>query len=853
MIIKTKLYAPKPKLNFVFREGLGNKLEQINHTKLTLVSAPAGFGKSHLIAGWCSIYKGKFTWLSLDVNDKNTDTFFYYLVAAFREVDCTLAQEAWDLVQLSQGVSKESVIRSLLNELTYYENDVTLILDDYHLASSPEIDKIIDNFICLTPPNVHTVLITRSDPSISLARLRANGDLTEFRAADLRFTDEEAMELLKKTCSTKITEKEVTTVNSKTEGWAVGLQLFSLALNNNKHPNKVISALSGAHSYVIDYLTEQVLTGVNKSIRHFLRETYFLKEFSVDLCDFILDTESSEECIAYLDSNNVFLIPLDNERGWFRYHHLFSDVLRIHTPLTENRLQQLKWRAAVWLADRGRLADAVQYARDCGANKLLGLIEHHWPTARATSHDSLLLEWLASFDIESIKRFRVLAGYYGLALLPRNPEQGLYLINATRLFFEQSDKPLSENENTTLGVVNIGQAYVHAAQNNTKEVLGCVRSALNVLPMQEHVWRGSSRALEGIALWRDGDTSGAEYSLKAALADMDRSQDISAKITSRFLLGDFYYQFGWLNRSKTVVKSALEIIDQSRSYTIEGSADLYLLCSEIEFEQGNIEEALNLLDTARQFGTLGSMPETKYRYPLIEGRIALAENRIKDALKSLSDADTLYAEPPNPCHKPPLFWKAIVLLSQGNDELVRQQVHFSNSFYSNPFNYLVYALVQPNETDRVLDSIGKVSTHHTPPVIQFASKLVSAIKAESSGDKKLVEDILKQVALLVTENNSLMWLREIKVVSDLFIKYKIINQKQTPAVASSEALIESLSPKEEQVLLWLDTELSGPQIASKLFVSLNTLRTHTKNIYSKLGVNNRRAAVNKSRSLKLIP
>lgn len=853
MIIRTKLYAPKPKSNFVVREVLSNKLEQINHTRLTLVSAPAGFGKSHLIAGWCTNYKGKFSWLSLDVNDKNSDTFLLYLVAALREVDCTLAQEAWDLVQINQGVSQESIIKSLLNELAYYEHDVTLILDDYHLASSSAIDKIIDNFIGLTPPNVHTVLITRSDPSISLARLRANGDLTEFRAADLRFTDEEALELLRKTCSTQITKREVTTVNSKTEGWAVGLQLFSLAVNSNKLPDKVISDLSGAHSYVLDYLTEQVLTGVDKNIRNFLCETYFLKEFSVDLCDFILDIDSSEDHIAYLDSNNVFLIPLDNERGWFRYHHLFADVLRIHAQLTEERLQELKWRAAGWLAERGRLVDAVQYARYCGNSKLLGLIERYWPTARASSHDSLLLEWLASIDIESIRKFSVLAGYYGLALLPRNPEQGLYLLESTRLFFEQSDKPLSGKESTTLGVVNIGQAYVHAAQNNTTAVLGCVRSALNVLPMHEHVWRGSSRALEGIALWRDGDASAAEHSFKATLANMDRSEDISAKITSRFLLGDFYYQFGWLNRAKSVVESALEIIDQSRRYTIEGSADLYLLLSEIEFEQGNIEDALNLLDTARQFGVLGSMPETKYRYPLIEGRIALAENRIKDALRCLSDADAQYAETPNPCHKPPLFWKAITLLNQGNDELIKQQVPFTNSFHHNPFNYLVYAIVQPNEMDRVLDSISKFGTADVSPAMQFASKLVSAIEAESNGDKKLVEDILKQVALLVTENNSSMWLREVQLVSELFIKYNVINQNQILAAASRGALIEPLSTKEEQVLHWLDTELNGPQIASKLFVSLNTLRTHTKNIYSKLGVNNRRAAVNKSRSLKLLP
>ncbi|MCZ4373402.1 LuxR C-terminal-related transcriptional regulator [Vibrio diazotrophicus] len=851
MIIKTKLYIPEPKSNYVVRQVLSEKLKQIINTKLTLVSAPAGFGKSNLVADWCSRKEEKLAWLSLDSNDKNTDTFLSYLIAAFREVDITLAQEAWDLVQVQKEVNADHVITSLINELAYYQNELTLILDDYHLASSAATDSVINNFLARMPENIHLVLITRSDPSISLARLRAEGELIEIRSSDLKFTDEEAGKLLSQTCHAQLEKSDVVAVNRITEGWAVGLQLSSLALNSSAHPEDIITRLSGTHTYILDYLTEQVLSGMNEKVRHFLRETFFLKELSVEFCNHVLNREDCGEILTYLESNNIFLISLDNERNWYRYHHLFADVLRIHAHITEERMHELNMRAAAWMANKGRLADAVQYVRCCGEKELLRLLESHWPIVRTHSHDSQLIEWLASVDIERIQAFPVLAGYYSLVLLPHNPEQGIFLLDTTKEHFERCVTPLNDQEKTTLGIVNIGQAYIHAAQSNTREVLERIRNALNVLPTKEQVWRGSSRALEGIALWRDGEVSAAERSLKAAVANMDRSEDISAKITSRFLLGDFYYQFGWLTKARSVVESAIDRVDQNRSYTVEGSADVYLLLSEIEFEQGNIESALSLLDTAQQFGTSGSMQETKYRYPLISGRIASVENRIEDAIKYISDAEALYVETPNPCHRPPSLWKGIILLNQGSCELLTKQTPCSTPFHINSLAYLTYLIAQPNERREVTTTMNNAFSEDTPPTLQFVQKVVCAIDAEANKDKKSAEHALRQAVLLMAENGADVWHTEIRAIHELFTTYDLAPKKLSPVIIT-DSLVEPLSVKETQVLQWLDTELSGPQIASKLFVSLNTLRTHTKNIYSKLGVSNRRAAINKAKLHKLL-
>jgi len=245
------------------------------------------------------------------------------------------------------------------------------------------------------------------------------------------------------------------------------------------------------------------------------------------------------------------------------------------------------------------------------------------------------------------------------------------------------------------------------------------------------------------------------------------------------------------------------------------------------------------------------MPETKYRYPLIEGRIALAENRIEDALRCLDNADSQYAETPNPCHRPPIFWKAIALLNKGNCELLMKHLPFENSITIDPFSYLAFVITDPSKLNRVKAVTDKLDYSKASPSLQFALKVVSAIEAESNGDIKSAEEILKQAVLLVAENSSAMWLTEIKAVHHLFEKHNVLHQELL-SKESEVFLVEPLSSKETQVLRWLDTELNGPQIASKLFVSLNTLRTHTKNIYSKLGVNSRRAAVKKARAYKLL-
>ncbi|WP_413700561.1 LuxR C-terminal-related transcriptional regulator [Psychromonas sp. KJ10-10] len=823
------------------------KLEQAINTRLTLVSAPAGFGKSLLIASWASSLQTQCAWLSLDSKDKNQDSFLSYLVAAIREADGSLLEEAWNIVQVPGEINSEHLITSIINELTYYPSDIILILDDYHLASCVAIDKLLNSFVDNLPANVHLILITRADPALPLAKLRTQNELIEVRSSELRFSDDEANELITLNANIHLTPDNTLTVNQKTEGWAVGLQLSALVLKSANNINEALTKFSGSHSYILDYLAEQVLDLMKNNIKHFLLETFFLKELSAEVCDYVLQRKDSAEILSFLEMNNIFIVPLDEKRGCYRYHHLFADTLSIKSNISKQRELTLNQRAAVWFAKEDRLEDSVIYARACGQDYLLEIMEQQWPSARTKSHDSLLIEWLSDIKNTMILNCPVLAGYYALALLPHNPEQGMFLLDATRDHFENANHPLTTPEKTTLGIVSIGEAYIYVAQGYSDEVLTRVRSALNVLPSSEQVWRGSSHALEGIALWRNGDIHNAEISLKVAVANMDNSDDISAKITSRFLLGDYYYQFGWLTKARLIVESAVNIVEQKNGYVVEGCADVYLLLAEIKCEQGDYDNALDLLDSAQQFGVLGAMRETKYRYPQLAGRVDLAQNKTESAMKYFSDAEAIYQETPNPCHKPPAYWKSILMLNQGNTEVFSKSPYLEQPFHIHCFSYLGYLLTLQDTNNKITNILSNASSHESSPNILFTQKMILAIKADIGADKPTAKKILEQILLLKAENDNASWLTEIKAVNTLLVKYDLVTKQATIAPAATQ-LIEALSTKEKQVLQWLDTELTGPQIASKLFVSLNTFRTHTKNIYSKLGVTNRRAAINQARA-----
>src|SRR6266704_1080349 len=334
-ILATKLYIPRLRPNVVSRPRLIERLNEGLHRKLTLIAAPAGFGKTTLISAWVAGCDRQVAWLSLDKGESDPTLFLTYLVAALRTIAPDIGVGVLGALQSPQPPPTESILTALLNEITAIPDNFVLVLDDYHVIEAKPVDQALTYLVEHQPPQMHLVIATREDPQLPLARLRAQSQLTELRAADLRFTPSEAAEFLNRGMDLNLSAEDIAALEERTEGWIAGLQLAAISMQGHQDATGFIKSFTGNHHFVLDYLVEEVLGQQSESVQTFLLRTSILDRMTGSLCDAVLLTPSGSEqaTLEYLEHANLFLVPLDNERRWYRYHHLFADLLR-------QRLQQ---------------------------------------------------------------------------------------------------------------------------------------------------------------------------------------------------------------------------------------------------------------------------------------------------------------------------------------------------------------------------------------------------------------------------------------------------------------------------------------------------------------------------------
>src|SRR5437764_9694110 len=362
-ILATKLYLPRLRPNVVSRPRLIERLNEGLHRKLSLIAAPAGFGKTTLISQWVASCDRQVAWLSLDEGDSDPTRFLTYLVAALRTIAPTLGEGVLGALQSPQPSPPEAMLTALLNDLTTIRDHFVLVLDDYHVLDAKPIDQALTYLVEHLPPQMHLVIATREDPHLPLARLRARGHLTEVRAADLRFTPSEAAEFLTQVMGLGLSAEDIAALEDRTEGWIAGLQLAAISLQGQQDATGFITSFTGSHHFVLDYLLEEVLGQQPESIQTFLLRTSILDRMTGPLCDAVMmdPSVSGQATLEHLERANLFLVPLDNERRWYRYHHLFADLLRQRlqqrsTSSTGDALgdvTELHIRASVWYEDHG--------------------------------------------------------------------------------------------------------------------------------------------------------------------------------------------------------------------------------------------------------------------------------------------------------------------------------------------------------------------------------------------------------------------------------------------------------------------------------------------------------------------
>src|SRR6266702_2709395 len=371
-ILATKLYIPRLRPNVVSRPRLIERLNEGLHGKLILIAAPAGFGKTTLVSQWLAAGPRPTAWLSLDEGENDPTRFLTYLVAALQTIAATLGEGALGVLQSPQPPPTEAILTALLNDLTTIQDQFVLVLDDYHVIEAKPIDQVLTYLVEHLPPHMHLVITTREDPQLPLARLRARGHLTEVRTADLRFTPSEAAAFLNQVMGLPLSAEDIAALERRTEGWIAGLQLAALSMQGHEDAASFIRSFTGSHHFVLDYLVEEVLGQQSERVQTFLLRTSILDRMSGPLCDaVVLDPSiSGQATLEYLEHANLFIIPLDNERRWYRYHHLFADLLRqrLHQSIAsspgdaQSQVNELHIRASLWYEDHGLSMEAFHHA-----------------------------------------------------------------------------------------------------------------------------------------------------------------------------------------------------------------------------------------------------------------------------------------------------------------------------------------------------------------------------------------------------------------------------------------------------------------------------------------------------------
>ncbi|MBT6612955.1 MAG: AAA family ATPase, partial [Deltaproteobacteria bacterium] len=490
-ILKTKLHIPSPRANGVRRLHLIKQLNEGLHRKLTLISAPAGFGKTTLVSEWVAECKRPTAWVSLDEGDNDLPRFLTYLVTALQTIAVKIGEGLLGTLQSPQLPPIELILTTLLNELTTIRDNFVLVLDDYHVVDSKSIDNGLSFLLEHLPPQIHLVIVTREDPNISLARLRAQGHLTELRATSLRFNPSEAAEFFNQVMGLDLAEEEISALETRTEGWIAGLQLAAISMQGHKDTAGFIKSFTGSHHFVMDYLVEEVLRQQPDSVQTFLLHTSILDRLCGPLCDAVLldPSVSGKETLENLELANIFIIPLDNERCWYRYHHLFADLLRqrLHQSTAsslENGMKdttELHKRASYWYEHNGLENEAFQHAVAANdVEQAARLVEGEGVPLHYRSTIAPVLNWLISLPATVLDARPSLWVMYASALAMNGQltsvEPKLQAAESALRSFKPDDKT-----SNLVGHIAAIRATLASMQNQADSIIFQARRALKYL------------------------------------------------------------------------------------------------------------------------------------------------------------------------------------------------------------------------------------------------------------------------------------------------------------------------------------------------------------------------------------
>ncbi len=875
-LLATKLFIPRAAPGLVSRLRLIQKLQGILNHSLTLVSAPAGFGKTTLLSQWIQNSHITTTWLSLEDAENDPTRFWEYFIEAIRKISASTGEKVLRFLHSSQPIPIESTLNVLLNDITTMQEDFVLVLDDYYFIHFEAVHQGLIYFIEHIPPVMHLVIVTRVDPPLPLARFRGKGAMLEIGTDDLRFNTDEASVLLASLMGQALAAQDLEAINTRAEGWAVGLKMAALSLGKQQDIRESIAAFTGSQRYIMDYLVEEVLGYQSPDVRAFLLQTSVLSRMCGPLCDAVTQGTGGRERLLSLEKANLFLIPLDESREWYRYHHLFAELLKHQLDLEygKDMACELHKKASRWYEDNHLYEEAIEHAiTACDWIKAIELIRN--PAVMAREMRSLtFLNWLRRIPEGHLRTNTGVYCNYIWALMTAGQN------NKAEDCLRYLDT-VAKNDDSLGGEIALARANIALNRGNFIHAEEYARKALSILPPDDETLYSGGRAtvsliLAAVLMVREQNLE-AESMAKQSLEYWQRIGSTSSTIDALAILGSIAFLKGELHRAAILGQDAIDAV-KGHPKTTEG----HLLLGNIYYEWNNLESAISHYERAAEVLSLQKGPEL-IGYDLACFKLALtriAMGDISRATKAMEDADKLLSDgtfvtPRNRALN--ASYHAAIALTAGDIQSAAQWVDYivktgdpAPDSIPIPVIRLIFAqrgrAVEEKEFHAAYERFNPQGLQY----MMMAVRIVQAIDSLEPGDPvdRLAEalilakpegyirvfvdfgmelaPLLKQAIAKGIEPE---YARKLLTIIEAEDRQRRIRKGELPRSAVSSAI---LSEREIEVLHLMSSGLSDRQIGIKLVISLSTAKTHVHRILDKLNATSRMQAVTHAKELKLI-
>ncbi len=912
-LLQTKLYIPvtrpdpvtRLRTSFIPRPHLMERLDAGLPGKLTLISAPAGFGKTTLVSSWLEHANLPAAWLSLDEDDNDWARFLTYLIAALQTIQPEVGTEVLALLQSSPLPPSHTLLTLLINDLTAISERFILVLDDYHSIENETIDQALDFFLDHLPPLVHLVLTSRVDPNLSLARLRASGQLNELRSADLRFTPAETARFLEQMTDLSLTEAEVAALDRRTEGWIAGLQMAALSLRQREAAavSQFIEEFSGSHHYIMDYLVDEVLQGQPAEVQTFLLYTSILDRLCGPLCDTVLGVRNkpvpaaprgpgglgghrgpdslsadSQSLLEYLEHANLFITPLDDQRQWYRYHPLFADLLRHRLQQAyPDRVAPLHLSASHWYEQAGLTGPAVRHALAAQAyGRAATLVEQVAPAMIERSELARLLTWLGALPEDEVQARPLLALHYGWVLfLSGQNKQAATRLEAVETMLEADEAKQTPEVQAHIAAI---RAYLARLAGDFAATIALSRQALTHLPEQDSLLRAMVTFNLAIAHYFQGDFEPAYQLLTGIIATGQTTQRVSSILSAIYLNTQLLRARGALGQALQLCQEGLELVARRGWHHFPAVGFVYVAFGDLLRERNELSTAAEYLEKGIKLGQAGGHPRILIiGYAWLawlrqtQGDVSGSQEAIRAALQidQQYEGSRFWPLPQAACYQARLWiaqgdlaaanlWAQASGLKPADTPIT---YHYEVEYLTLARLLIAQGHLEAAETLLLRLHRGAASAERTGSLIEILILQAITFTAQDRGEEALsaLEQALSLAEpegfarIFLDEGAPMAELLRQAVAQDLHTSYALgLLDALGEAAAVPQPLVEPLSERELEVLRRVAAGYSNQEIAQELVVAVSTVKKHISNICGKLEVGSRTQAVARARELGLV-